>query len=746
MATVTLFAASEFMSDTPQTDDPLDEAFAAYLRSCDAGELHSREEFLAQFPELAAELKQLIEAADMIGSFTDGREKPANAEGWDAAETMELRSLGDSDSSGDPDVTLPIANRAKGDPGPRLPYDLAGTYLLQEELGRGGMGVVYLAKQRGLDRFVAVKMIRSGMLADNNEVRRFYIEAQATARLSHPGIVGIHHFGEFEGHHYFSMEYIRGTDLQRKINGETLTPQQAARYVRDVARAIHHAHQKGVLHRDLKPANVLIDDNDCVRVTDFGLAKHMDADGGVTGSGAAVGTPHYMAPEQASGHSDRVCRQSDVYSLGAILFACVTGRPPIVADTVMQTLVQVIHDPAPSVRSLRKEVPVDLETIIAKCLEKNPAKRYGSAEELAEELDAFLEERPIRARPRSRVIKAWHWLEGVPLVAAILGRRVLHTSATHRRFQAAMLLLMLMTPILAVGFFSFYQYYRDAIPAHVRIAGGIEGGVYNDLSKELVGRIARVHPIEHTVLATGGSLNNRDALRAGDVDLAPMQATAVNGDQICVVAPLFYELLYVLAHADSGIETIDDLSGRRVAVGPKGSGSQVTADLVLESTGLFDSVERQVGDWQTLLAPPGDRPDAAMICIGRKSSLISQLLEGGKWRIVSLPDGIQISLQHPTLRPMTIDPSDFPDELRPATGIPTVGTTAFLATRKNAPSKLVLAALEALYSDPPLRVGLIPKLQAAEWQGLVFHDESRRYYAEFLRRRELAAGERNDRR
>ena len=196
-----------------------------------------------------------------------------------------------------------------------------GDYVLQREIGRGGMGVVYLARQHELDRQVAIKMIRSGMLADEGEVRRFYTEAQAAARLRHRGIVGVHQFGRRAGHHFFSMEYIPGTDLQKKINSGLLDPKEAARYVRDVARAIHHAHQKGVLHRDLKPANVLIDEHDQIHVTDFGLAKHMDSDSSVTGSGAAIGTPHYMAPEQAGGHSDRVCAERDVYSLGAILFA-----------------------------------------------------------------------------------------------------------------------------------------------------------------------------------------------------------------------------------------------------------------------------------------------------------------------------------------------------------------------------------------------------------------------------------------
>ncbi|MEM8666974.1 MAG: serine/threonine-protein kinase [Planctomycetota bacterium] len=726
------------MPDPPQTDDPLDEAFAAYLRSCDTGEIKSREDFLAQFPELADELKQLMEAADMIGSFTDQSSgSPVSQAGKNPADTIITSKASESDPDYDPAVTLPIANRRKGDPGPTLPYDLGGTYLLQEELGRGGMGVVYLAKQRELNRFVAVKMIRSGMLAGNNEVRRFYIEAQATARLSHPGIVSIHHFGQHEGHHFFSMEYIRGTDLQRKITGEQLSPKQAAQYVRDVAIAIHHAHQKGVLHRDLKPANVLIDEQDRVHVTDFGLAKHMDADSSVTGSGAAVGTPHYMSPEQAGGHSERVCRQSDVYSLGAILFACVTGRPPIVADTVMQTLVQVIHDPAPSARSVRGDIPVDLETIIAKCLEKQPGKRYESAEELAEELNAFLEERPIRARPRSRVVKAWHWFEGVPVVAALMGRRVLHSSATHRRFQTAMLLLLfLLTPIMVAGFFTMVSYYRNVLPDTVRIAGGVDGGLYNGLSQELLDRIAQSHDIEQSLKQTGGSIDNLEALLSDEVDLAPMQATAIRGDRLCVVAPLFDEVLYVLARTDSKIQTIRDLNGQLVAVGPKGSGSQATANLVLESLDLQDSVEQLSIEWRQLSDAPETldvQPDAAMVCIGSGSEIVNKLFHSGDWRIVPIFEGVQIRRRHPTLEVMTIEPWEFPEGSRPDSGIPTVGTTAFLAAKKNAPSSLVRAALDALYADPPLLESLIPKAGAAEWQDLGFHDEARRYFTEYVR-------------
>ena len=473
--------------------DPLDEAFALYLRTCDAGELSSREDFLAQFPNLSDQLKELIDAADMIGDFTTGgsgnrddlNDDHANASALDrnainlaaeyptasdgtaspytskqaspGAETIALNEIGNESlalgelSGGDPAATLPMANRAKGDPGPTLPFDL-GDYLLIDVIGRGGMGVVYRAHQNELDREVAVKMIRSGMLASESEVRRFYTEAQAAARLHHPGIVSVFQFGRRAGHHFFSMEYVRGTDLQARINGGRLDVNEAAGYVRDVAQAIDHAHEKGVLHRDLKPANVLIDENNQVHVTDFGLANFLDCDSSVTGSGDAIGTPHYMAPEQASGFSDRANRQSDVYALGAVLFAALAGRPPLVADTVMQTLVKVVHDPAPLIRTQRPDAPLDIQTIIAKCLEKNPAKRYATAGQLADELNAFLEGRPIQARPRSMAMKAWHWIEGVPLVGAIMGRRILHGSQSHRRFQAALLMLLVLTWLFSLLF------------------------------------------------------------------------------------------------------------------------------------------------------------------------------------------------------------------------------------------------------------------------------------------------------
>ena len=724
---------------TEPADDPLDQAFAAYLKSCDAGELSSREQFLSRFPELADQLRELMDAADMLGRVTEVARPPG-----DEAETVELAADGGAGSADDPWETLPMATASQTQ-GPSLPFDL-GDYELLEVIGRGGMGIVYLANQKELDRRVAIKMIRSGILADDGEVRRFYAEAQAAARLSHPGIVSVHQFGRRAGHHFFSMEYVEGTDLQRVIRKAPLDPGQAARYVRDVARAIHHAHEKGLLHRDLKPANVLIDRQDRVRVTDFGLAKVLDADGGLTASGAALGTPHYMAPEQAVGHSDRATRQTDVYALGAILFACVTGRPPIVAGSVMETLVRVAHEPPPLLRGVRKDAPRDLETIVAKCLEKLPGLRYASADRLAEDLDAFLESRPIAARPQSPWGRAWDWVSRIPLVAALIGRRLPDPSVAHRRFQWAMLGLLACTPLMAGLWTARYLRVREAMPPVVRIASGTEGGSYRAVAETLSQGLGRRYPVKTTPVFTEGSVENRQMLLDREVDLAPMQASDLRGDDLCVVAPLFYEAVHVLTREPAEIVSdLNDIDGMRVAVGPPGSGSRQAAELVFDSLPWDTrSLARVVMAWPDLERE--ESPEVAIICVSPGSPLVERLILHAGWRLVPIRNGIAVSLQHPTLRPMTIEPPHYPRGDLPSDGIPTVGTTAFLAARTDAPSELIVATLNILYGVPPSGhqendhegvpaavdrlPGMITREHAAEWQGLAFHPAARHFFAQ----------------
>jgi tRNA A-37 threonylcarbamoyl transferase component Bud32/outer membrane protein assembly factor BamB len=284
-----------------------------------------------------------------------------------------------------------------------------GDYELVEEIARGGMGVVYKARQVSLDRAVALKMILAGQLASAESVKRFYAEARTAANLQHPNIVAIHEVGAHDGQHYFSMDYVEGPSLAAVVRDQPLPPERAARCVQRAAEAIQYAHEQGVLHRDLKPANILLGPDDQPRITDFGLAKQL-AGAGETASGAVVGTPSYMPPEQASGRRQELSPASDVYALGAVLYELVTGRPPFRAASVVDTLRQVLEaEPAPP-RLLNPTVSRDLETIILKCLQKEPGRRYGSARDLADDLKALLEGRPIRARRPALAERAARWL------------------------------------------------------------------------------------------------------------------------------------------------------------------------------------------------------------------------------------------------------------------------------------------------------------------------------------------------
>ncbi|MBL8864083.1 MAG: serine/threonine protein kinase, partial [Planctomycetia bacterium] len=281
-------------------------------------------------------------------------------------------------------------------------------YEILGEIGRGGMGVVYRARQIAANRTVALKMILGGGHAGEAERVRFRTEIEATAQLKNPGIVQVYEVGEHHGLPYFSMELCEGGSLARKTKGRTLPAHAAAEIVERIARAVESAHDAGIVHRDLKPGNILLDDDGNPKVGDFGLAKRLDTEHDHTNTGAIMGTPNYMAPEQASGNAKDVGPPADVYAIGVILFELLTGKPPFASESLQDLLQKVIHHDPPSLSDSGKDAPRDLETICRKCLSKDPEQRYANAGELAEDLRRFLCGESISARQLNAVERvAW---------------------------------------------------------------------------------------------------------------------------------------------------------------------------------------------------------------------------------------------------------------------------------------------------------------------------------------------------
>ncbi len=294
-----------------------------------------------------------------------------------------------------------------------------GPYVIEQQIARGGMGIVFRARDLQLGRSVALKMMLAGPFAYEDERRRFRVEAEAAAQLDHPGIVPVYDVGEHAGQLYFTMGLVDGESLSHRIRQEPMAARTAAELARQIAAAVQYAHGQGVIHRDVKPANVLLDASDRARITDFGLARRTDSVSDLTGTEQVLGTPSYMAPEQASGQAAAAGPLADVYAIGATLYCMITGRPPFQAPSAAETLRMVIEQEPVAPRQLSPAIPVDLNTVCLKCLQKEPHRRYQSAAELEADLTRFLHREPIEARPVGAVERTWKWSRRHPLVAGL---------------------------------------------------------------------------------------------------------------------------------------------------------------------------------------------------------------------------------------------------------------------------------------------------------------------------------------
>ncbi len=396
-------AVEDFFERSPRlfadSERALEFVYSEVLLREELGESPDWDDYTRRFPALAERLSALLEVHRAVESgclldLTDAG-TPGSRTAWD------------------------------GDSIPTGPRPVLAGYEILEELGRGGMGVVYRARHVGLNRQVALKVILAGSHAGVVQTSRFRAEAEAIARLQHPNIVQIYDVGEQDGRAYFALELVEGGSLAQLIGGIPQPAERAAAWIRTLARAMESAHVKGIIHRDLKPSNILVTSDGTLKITDFGLSKLLGADASLTGSESILGSPSYMAPEQAAGGGKRVGPAADIYALGVILYELLTGRPPFKAPDAIATLELVRTAEAVPPSRMHPGLSRDLETICLKCLEKQPERRYATGRELADDLERFLRNEPILARPIGRVERILRWCRRSPALAAASGLAVL---------------------------------------------------------------------------------------------------------------------------------------------------------------------------------------------------------------------------------------------------------------------------------------------------------------------------------
>lgn len=672
--------------DSPFSETELDSLLEEYFDRRDCGESVDREVFSSLPAELVAEFYELTAFAEYFEEAVRVEKDPeeAHQERYDP--------LADTAIYSDADHPTGLAANPESNA-----LHQVGDYQLSQELGRGGMGIVFKAHQTKLNRTVALKMILSGRMASKNELERFYSEARSVARLCHPNIVSIYDVQEVDGHHFYSMDYIEGSTLESVAKSGNLTEQQIAKFVNLIAQAVEYAHQNGILHRDLKPANVLVDSEDQPHVTDFGLAKQLEDESGLTQSGTILGTPSFMSPEQAAGRNEEVGPTSDVYALGAILYFLLTSKPPFHGKTGAETITKVIHDQPRPLRSFNSRLSRSLVTICEKCMQKDPKQRYQSAQELAVELERFLRGDPIQAQPINRFKRSWIWCRDIPLVAALIGR----TPSTNNRGQTR-LQWSILSLFACFGLFVAYNAIRATmLPDVIQIVSGDKKGMYHHVAQRLSNVLQETteHPV--VVRETKGSIENRDLLVSGNGHLGFLQASAMDIQQVAVVAPLYREFCFVIVPKNFPMDAqppdLSVLTGKTIVVGPEGSGNRVSAIKILRFFGVTDQNAsfsaaplRQLQDNASL--------HAAIVVTGVRNQDLVELLETGKFRLLPIPLREEI-FQGTGFYFALLKPGDLRFGLDLKEEIHTVATPALLVVRKDEHDVVVEAACQALMHD-----------------------------------------------
>jgi len=731
------------------TDEPSDrelrisELLAQYLRDRDEGESDDEEKFLAANEEFADDLRMLLDMGriieDMAGPLV---EKDSVYD----EQVMELSSsnpatddLDDDSPSATGIDTGTVVSMSARDPNqsgslpgnePAEPEGYQfGEYELLEVIGQGGMGIVYKARQRNLDRMVAVKMIRVGSLALDDEISRFYSEAQKAGRAVHPNLISVYEIGELDDRHYYAMQFVDGTDLAELLRHDRISNNRIAEILRDVSEGMHAAHTHGVLHRDLKPANVLVRFSDgSALVTDFGLARQVTNPENLTRPGDTVGTPSYMSPEQASAKTDALCAASDVYSIGAILYEMLCGRPPFHAESAASTVMEVLNlDPTPP-SQLRSKVSPELEAVCLKCLAKNPADRYQTAEELAAEFSRFLSGAPVLAELPNKMLQGLRWFRNVPAIGRITGNTMIRPKSAHRVVNHCLWVIPL---LVMLGIFGWGIVRNTLVPAEIMLASGQRHHFYHEVGESLHRAVALRDARDLIVRNTAGSQENVNLVVDGSAHLAIAQwETIPQTEEIAIVAPLFLDKVHFVVKQGSDIRSLEDLEGRNVSLGLPNSGMRLTSERILRVCGVDTStIGEKDRSFEDLLTFP--QMEAAIITTSSSNPVLHGLLADTRFQLITFSlEQIEKLLQTGYRRDRLIS-RDFPDSVGP-TGIPTISTMAFLITRVNSSDALVESTLHALYDEidnqsVASKLGLIKRSLAREFS-VRFHPSAARFY------------------